>query len=50
VGQYWLPPGFYRKKLSKTVVNYSNFDRELLAAISGIKHFCSHLQSRLFQL
>jgi hypothetical protein len=50
VGQHWLPLGFYSKKLSKTVVNYSTFDRELLAAISGIKHFCSHLQSRLFQL
>jgi hypothetical protein len=50
VGQHWLPLGFYSKKLSKTVVNYSTFDKEPLAAISGIKHFCSHLQSRLFQL
>jgi hypothetical protein len=30
--------GLYSKKLSKTKVNYSNFDRELLAAVSGIKH------------
>ncbi len=33
VGQHWLPPGFYSKKLSKTMVNYSTVDRELLAAI-----------------
>jgi hypothetical protein len=33
VGQHWLPPGFYSQKLSKTAVNYSTFDRELLAAI-----------------
>jgi hypothetical protein len=33
------PLGFFCKKLSKTKVNYSTFDRELLAAVSGIKHF-----------
>jgi hypothetical protein len=50
VGKHWLPPGFCSKKLSKTMVNYSTVDRELLAAISGIKHFCSHLQGVPFQL
>jgi hypothetical protein len=39
VGHHWQPLGFYSKKLTKTEVNYSTFDRELLAAISGIKHF-----------
>jgi hypothetical protein len=40
--------GFYSKKLSKTEVNYSTFERELLAAVSGIKHFCSCLEGRPF--
>jgi hypothetical protein len=38
VGQHWQPLGFFSKKLSKSEVNYSTFDRELLAAVSGIKH------------
>jgi cytoskeleton-associated protein 5 len=50
VGQYWQPLGFFSKNLSKTEVNYSTFDRELLAAISGIKHFRSQLKGRQFQL
>ena len=33
VGQHWQPLGFFSKKLSKTEVNYSTFDRELLAAL-----------------
>ena len=39
VGQHWQPLGFFSKKLSKSEVNYSTFDRELLAAVAGIKHF-----------
>jgi hypothetical protein len=50
VGQHWQPLGFFSKKLSKTEVNYSTFDRELLTAVSGIKHFCSRLEGRPFQL
>jgi hypothetical protein len=46
----WQPLGFYSKKLSKTKANYSTFGRELLAAVSGIKHFCSLLEGRPFQL
>jgi hypothetical protein len=38
VGQHWQPLGFFSKKLSKSEVNYSTFDRELLGAVSGIKH------------
>jgi hypothetical protein len=37
VGQHWQLLGFFSKKLSKTEVNYSTFDRELLAVVSGIK-------------
>jgi hypothetical protein len=50
VGHHWQPLGFYSKKLSKTEVNYSTFDRELLALVSGIKHFFSRLEGRVFQL
>jgi len=50
VGQHWQPLGFFSKKLSKTEVNYSTFDRELLAAVSGIKHFRSRLEGRPFQV
>jgi hypothetical protein len=44
-GHHWQPLGFYSKKLSKTEVNYSTFDRELLAVVSGIKHFRSRLEA-----
>jgi hypothetical protein len=50
VGQHWQPLGLFSKKLSKTEVNYSTFDRELLAAVSGIMHFRSQLEGRPFQL
>jgi hypothetical protein len=50
VGQHWQPLGFFNKKLSKTEVNYSTFDRELLAAMLGIKHFRSQLEGHPFQL
>jgi hypothetical protein len=50
VGHHWQPLGFYSQKLSKTKVNYSTFDRELLAAVSGIKHFRSRMEGRPFQL
>jgi hypothetical protein len=50
VGQHWQPLGFFSKKHSKSEVNYSTFDRELLAAVSGIKHFRSRLEGRPFEL
>ncbi len=50
VGQHWQPLGFFSEKLSKTEVNYSTFDQELLTAVSGIKHFRSWLEGRPFQL
>ncbi|MFO0005599.1 MAG: Ty3/Gypsy family RNase HI domain-containing protein, partial [bacterium] len=50
VGQHWQPLGFFSKKLSKSEVNYSTFDRELLAAVSGIKNFRTRLEGRPFEL
>jgi hypothetical protein len=50
VGQHWQPLGFFSKKLSKTEVNYSTFDQELLAAVSGTIHFRSRLEGHPFQL
>jgi hypothetical protein len=50
VGRHWQLLGFFSKNLSKTEVKYSTFDRELLAAVSGIKHFCLRLEGRPFQL
>jgi hypothetical protein len=50
VGHHWKPLGFFSKKLSKTELNYSTFDRELLAAVSGIKHLRSRLEGHPFQL
>jgi hypothetical protein len=49
-GQQWQPLGFFSKKLSKREVKYSTFNRELLAAVSGIMHFRSRLEGRQFQL
>jgi hypothetical protein len=50
VCHHWQPLGFYNKKLFKTKVNYSTFDRKLLATVSGIKHFLYCLEGRPFQL
>jgi hypothetical protein len=49
-GQHRQPLGFFRKKLSNTEVIFSTFDRELLAAVSGMKQFRSRLEGRPFQL
>jgi hypothetical protein len=50
VGTDWQPLGFFSHKLSKTEGNYSTFDRELLAAYTGIRHFPTMLEGRQFQL
>jgi hypothetical protein len=41
VGQHWQPLGFFSKKLSKTEVNYSTFDRELLPP-SQVSNISAH--------
>jgi hypothetical protein len=35
----WRPLGFFSKKLDGAQVKYSAFDRELLACVSGFRHF-----------
>lgn len=44
----WKPLGFYSKKLSETQKRYSAYDRELLAAYSGVKYFQHFLEGRQF--
>lgn len=44
----WKPLGFYSKKLSDTQTRYSAYDRELLAAYSGVKYFQHFLEGRQF--
>jgi hypothetical protein len=35
----WQPLAFFSKKLDSAQLNYSAFDRELLAAYLGLRHF-----------
>jgi hypothetical protein len=46
----WEPLGFFSKKLEKAQMAYSAFDRELLACVSGIKHFRFMLEGRPFRI
>lgn len=46
----WVPLGLYSKKLSKSQVNYSTFDRELLAIKLVIKHFEHFLVGQQFHV
>ena len=46
----WEPLGFFSRKLDKAESSYSAFDRELLAAFSGIRHFPFSLEGRPFEL
>jgi cleavage and polyadenylation specificity factor subunit 1 len=47
-GSDWAPLGFFSKKLNAAEVNYSAFDRELLAAYSAVRHFRFLLEGRIF--
>ena len=49
-GGPWEPLGFFSKKLDSAQVNYSTFDRELLAAFSAIWHFRFQVEGRTLQL
>lgn len=44
------PLGFYSLKLNTAQAKYSTYDRELLAAYLGIKHFRHALEGRVFTL
>jgi len=46
----WQPLGFYSKKLSGAEKRYSTYDRELLAAYSGTRHFLHAIEGRLTTL
>ena len=49
-GRGWQPLAFFSQKLSAAQSRYSAFDRELLAAVSGIRHFRCQLEGRQFHL
>lgn len=49
-GKNLEPLAFFSRKLSTTEVNYSAYDRELLAAYSAIKQFRYMLEARNFSL
>ncbi len=44
----WKPLGFFSRKLDAALVKYSAFDRELLACVSGFRHFRHMLEGRKF--
>lgn len=46
VNNIWQPLGYFSKKLSDAQVNYSTYDRELLAIFMAIKHFQNLLEGR----
>ena len=46
----WRPLVFFSKKLEKAKLNYSTFDRELLAVYLAIKHFRHQLEGHQFQV
>jgi hypothetical protein len=49
-GGRWQPLVFYSKKLSGAGTRYSTFDRELLAALSAVRHFRFLMKGRQFRL
>ncbi len=46
----WEPLGFFSKKLDPAQTRYSAYDRELLACVSGIRHFRFMVEGRRFTL
>jgi len=46
VGDQWQPLGFFSKKLSPAERRYSTYDRELLAAYLGTRHFVHTIEGR----
>ena len=50
ISSSWAPLAFFNKKLSAPDIQYSAFDRELLAAYSAIWHFRFLLDGRQFTL
>lgn len=50
VGDHWQPLSFLSRKLSKSQVKHSTYDRELLAIYLAIKHFKHWLEGRKFHI
>jgi hypothetical protein len=50
VGGHWQPLVFSSRRLPETEVNYSTFNRELLAAHQAIHHFLPQVEGYAFQL
>ena len=46
----WQPLAFFSRKLNSAESKYSTFDRELLACVSAIRHFCFMLEGRKFHI
>jgi hypothetical protein len=46
----WQPLGFFSRKLDATQVKYSAFDKELLACVSGFRHFRYMLEGHQFTI
>ena len=46
----WEPLGFFSKKLIGPQLNYSAFDRELLAVVLGLRHYRYMLEGRAFHI
>jgi hypothetical protein len=49
-GSAWRPLAFFSKKLDSTQRKYSAFDRELLAAYLGVRHYQYLLDGRRFHI
>jgi hypothetical protein len=49
-GQAWRPLGFFSAQPNKAEANYSDFDRELLAAVAAIRHFRYMLERQKFAI
>ena len=44
----WKPISFFSKKLTPAELNYSAFDRELLAAYLAVRHFQYFVEGQVF--
>ena len=50
IGGQWKPISFFSKKLSPAELNYSAFDRELLAIYLAVRHFQYFVEGRVFHI
>lgn len=50
VNDVWKPLGFFSKNLTKTQSRYSTYDRELLVAVLGTRHFLHAIERRVTTL